>query len=144
MAEQDAQLGARIDVIGRVVGRLVHDALGRRTREAHAVALDGELDRTAVEQRQASEIVGLPALRERIVPAREVVVAEHGDRRVASGGHELRRCGREARRGAAARDEVARDGDDVGLELCRPARRSDAAAAGPGRSRRARRRRAGP
>ena len=46
-------------------------------------------------------------------------------------------------RGTAARDEVAGHGDDVGLELGRPARRSGAAAAGPGRSPRARPRRAG-
>ena len=75
---------------------------------------------------------GVPALRERIVPAREVVVAEHGDRRVARRGHELGRRRREARGRATARDEVARDRDDVGLELAPPTRRSGATACRPG------------
>ena len=66
---------------------------------------------------EAAEIARVPALRERIAPACEVVIPEHGERTVAGGRDELggRRC--EPRSGPAARHEVTGHGDEVGLEL---------------------------
>ena len=107
------------------------------------MAVDHQLERDAVEQREPAEIVGVPALGERIAPAREVVVAEHRDGRVTRRGHELGGRGCESRGCAGGAHEIARDGDDVRLELLGPARAPAQQRQARGRSPRARRRCAG-
>ena len=66
-----------------VVATFTADALGRCPADAHAVTAYRELDRGAVEQRQPSEIVGVPALCERIAGVSPIVVAEHCHGRLA-------------------------------------------------------------
>ena len=122
MAEQDAQIGAHVEVRGGVVVRLAEVALGGGAGQREAPAVERELRRRAIEQLEAAEVAGVPALRERIAAAREVVVAEHGVGAVAGGRDELGGGRREPRSGPAACDEIPRDRNEVGLQLARPLR----------------------
>ena len=121
VAEQDAQVGAHVEMRGGVV---VAARAGVRSAEAPAIEtrrpFSETLRRRAVEQLEPAEVLGVPALRERVAAVREVVVAEHGERAVARGRDELGGGRGEARSSPAARDEIARDRDEVGLELGGP------------------------
>ena len=128
VAEQDAQVGAGSRwAQGRSRARPIMRAAEAPARQTRwpSTGAPSHVPSSSVEP---AEIACIPALRERIVAACEVVVAEHGERRVAGRGHELGRGRREPRSRAAACDEVARDRDDVGLELAPPSSRSGAAA----------------
>ena len=83
-------------------------------------AVHRPLGRGPVEQLEAAEVGCVPALRERVAATSEIVVPERGERPVAGGCHEIGGRRREPRSGVAARDEIAGEGNHVGLDLGRP------------------------